>query len=149
VARTVTPQLTVRGAAEAIDFYKRAFGAREVMRLAGPGAQGLMHAEIRIGESVVHLSDEFPAMGARSPLALGGTTGSLHLMVPDVDRAVARAAAAGAQVKMPPADMFWGHRYAKVVDPFGHEWGLSTPREHLTPRQIARRAEAFFRQAGG
>jgi len=143
---TLTPHLTVRGADRAIEFYKRAFGAKELERMPGPDGQSIMHAELKIGDSIVFLADEFPDMGSRAPESLGGTTGTLHVYVKDVDAAFARAVAAGAQVRMPLADMFWGDRYAKVADPFGHEWGLGTHKEDLTPKEIAKRAEAFFSQ---
>ncbi len=145
--RTVTPQLTVRGAAEAIDFYKRAFGARELMRMAAPDGK-VMHAELKIGDSVFFLGDEFPDTGCRSPQSLGGATGALHVYVRNVDAAVKQAVDAGAQVTMPVADMFWGDRYGKVRDPFGHEWGLATHKEDLTPAQQRRRAEEFVKQMG-
>lgn len=141
---SVTPQLTVRGADQAIDFYKRALGARLLMRMPGPDGKSVMHAELKIGDAIVFLADEFPDAGTRSPQALGGATGSLHVYVPDVDRAFKRAVAAGAQVKMPVADMFWGDRYGKIVDPFGHEWGLATHKEDLTPREQKKRAAAFM-----
>lgn len=146
---TVTPHLTVRGAAEAIDFYKRAFGARERGRMPGLDGKVIMHAELQIGNSIVFLADEFPDMGCRAPQTLGGTTGTLHIYVRDVDRAYQRAVAAGAEVRMPAADMFWGDRYAKVADPFGHEWGLATHKENLSAREIGRRAQVFFAQMGG
>lgn len=145
--RTVTPQLTVRGAAEAIEFYKRAFGARELMRMASPDGK-VMHAELRIGDSVFFLGDESPDMGGRSPQTLGGATGSLHVYVRNVDAAVKRAVDAGAQVAMAVADMFWGDRYGKLRDPFGHEWGLATHTEDLTPAQQRKRAEEFVKQMG-
>ncbi|MGH7427832.1 MAG: VOC family protein, partial [Candidatus Methylomirabilaceae bacterium] len=143
---TVTPHLTVRGAAQAIEFYKRAFGAQEVMRMPGLDGKSVMHAELKIGNSMIFLNDEFPDKGCRSPLSLGGIAGSLHLYVEDVDAAFKRAVAAGAQVRMPVADMFWGDRYGKVVDPFGHEWGIGTHKEDLTPDEIRNRGEAFFAQ---
>jgi PhnB protein len=145
---SVTPHLTVRGAAGAIDFYKRAFGARERGRMPGPDGKVIMHAELQIGDSIVFLADEFPDMGCRAPQSLGGATGSLHLYVRDVDRAFQRAVAAGAEVRMPVTDMFWGDRYAKVADPFGHEWGLGTHKEDLSAREISRRAQAFFSRMG-
>lgn len=145
---SVTPHLTVRGAADAIDFYKRAFGARERGRMPGPDGKVIMHAELQIGDSIVFLADEFPDMGCRAPQTLGGSTGSLHLYVRDVDRAFQRAVAAGAEVRMAVTDMFWGDRYAKVADPFGHEWGLGTHKEDLSPREIGRRAQAFFSRTG-
>ena len=143
---TVTPYLTVRGADRAIEFYKKAFGAKELMRMPGLGGKSIMHAEIKIGDSRIFLSDEFPEMGSRSPQSLGGTANSLHLYVEDVDAAFKKAIAAGAKVQMPVADMFWGDRYGKLIDPFGHEWGLATHKEDLTPREIRKRADAFFTQ---
>jgi PhnB protein len=146
---TVTPYLTVRGADRAIDFYKRAFEARERMRMPGPDGKGVMHAEIEIGVSTVYLNDEFPDMGPgpRSPETLQGTSGTLHLYVPDVDAAFKRAVDAGARVRLAPADMFWGDRYGKVIDPFGHEWGLASPKEKLSPAEMRKRSEAFFTQS--
>ncbi len=143
---TITPQLTVRDASRAIEFYKRAFGAEEVMRMPAPDGKSIMHAELKIGDSMIFLSDEFPVMGCRSPQSLGGVAGSLHIYVEDVDAAFARAVAAGAQVRMPVTDMFWGDRYAKIADPFGHEWGVATRKEDLTPDEIRKRADAFFTQ---
>jgi PhnB protein len=144
---TATPYLTVRGAADAIDFYKRAFGAKELMRLTTPG--GLLgHAEIRIGDSVVMLSDPFPQSPTRAPVDLGGTTGSVFLYVPDVDGVFARAVAAGARVTMALADMFWGDRYGTLMDPYGHAWGLATHKEDVPPREMARRAQAAMAQTG-
>ena len=143
---TITPHLSVRGAARAIEFYKKAFGAKEQMRMSGPGGKGIMHAEISIGDSRVFLNDEFPDMGCRSPQSLGGTPCALHLYVKDVDATFNRAIAAGAKVRMPVTDMFWGDRYAKVIDPFGHEWGMATHKEDLSPGEIRKRGEAFFKQ---
>jgi PhnB protein len=143
----ITPQLTVRGAAEAIDFYKRAFGARELMRMAAPDGK-VMHAELKMGGRIFFVVDEMPEWGPgpRAPQTLGGVTGSLHVYVPNVDAAVRRAVDAGATVKMPVADMFWGDRFGKVADPFGHEWGLATHTEDVTPAEARRRGEAFMKQ---
>lgn len=144
---SVTPYLTVKGAADAIDFYKRAFGATELMRMPGPGGK-LMHAEIKVGNSIVMLNDEVPEMGgSRSPQSLGGTTGSLFVYVPDVDQVFRTAIAAGARVEMPLTNMFWGDRFGKVVDPFGHVWGLATHTEDLSAEEIGKRAQAAM--AGG
>jgi PhnB protein len=140
--RTVTPYLTVTGAAQALDFYKQAFGAQEVERMTGPDGQSVMHAGIRIGDSIVMLSDEFPQMGSRSPQTLGGTTASVFLYVPDVDTAFQRAIDAGAKATMAPTDMFWGDRFGKLVDPFGHEWGMATHKEDLGPEEIRKRGAA-------
>src|SRR5262245_27966336 len=139
---TITPYLTIKGAAEAIEFYARAFGAQEIERMSGPDGRSVMHAEIRIGDSIVMLSDEFPRMGPRSPETLGGTTGSLFLYVPDVDSAFRQAVDAGAKALMEPADMFWGDRFAKVADPFGHEWAMATHKEDLSREEIKKRGAA-------
>ena len=138
---SVTPYLVVRGAVDAIDFYKRAFGAEEVFRMPGPDGKHLMHAEIRIGDSFVFLNDELPEWGVRGPDPAAGVPVSLHLYVEDVDAVFKRAVAAGCTVKMPVQDMFWGDRYGKLVDPFGHEWGLATHKEDLSPEEMAKRAE--------
>jgi uncharacterized glyoxalase superfamily protein PhnB len=114
--------------------------------MPGPDGKSIMHAEIKIGDSRIFLSEEFPEMGCRSPESLGGTASSLHLYVEDVDAAFKRAVAAGAQVKMPVADMFWGDRFGKLIDPFGHEWGMATHKEDLTPEEIRERANVFFAQ---
>jgi len=143
---TITPHLTVRGAARAIEFYKRAFGAKVRMRMPGPDGKSIMHAELKIGDSIVFLNDEFPDMGCPSPQSLRGTAGGLFLYVKNVDAAFKRAVEAGAQVRMPVADMFWGDRYGKVIDPFGHEWGMGTRKEDLTPSQIRKRGQAYFNQ---
>jgi PhnB protein len=145
---TITPQLTVRNAAAAVDFYQRAFGATELMRMPGPDGRSIMHAELKIGDSVFFLNDEFPGMGARSPESLGGSTGSFHVYVEDVDAAFSRAVAAGARVSMPVADMFWGDRYGKVADPFGHEWGLATHTEDLSDEEVRERAQKAFAGMG-
>jgi uncharacterized glyoxalase superfamily protein PhnB len=144
--RTVTPHLVVRGAARAIDFYKEALGAVEVMRMPTPDGK-IMHAEIQIDESKIFLVDEFdesPEEGMGSPIAIGGTTVTIHLFVDDVDAAVARAAAAGAKVTLPPTDMFWGDRYGRIRDPFGHSWSIATHGKDLTPEEIQRNMAAAF-----
>lgn len=147
----VVPHLTASPAGEYIDFLKRAFGAVEHYRLTAPDGKTVAHAQLSFGGAPVMLADEFPMPHAtRTPKALGGTTGGLHLVVPDVDAAFAKAVAAGATAVMPPADMFWGDRYGKVVDPFGHHWSLATPKEKLTPDEIQRRgAEAFKNWGAG
>ena len=121
---TITPALVVKGAAKAIEFYKKAFGAEEIARLDGPGGS-VMHAELRIGSSMFMLSDEFPDFGAVGPEAIGGTPVSLCLYVEDCDATFNRAVEAGATTKVPPADQFWGDRYGKVADPFGHSWSIA------------------------
>jgi uncharacterized glyoxalase superfamily protein PhnB len=133
---TVTPHLVVAGAADAIEFYKKAFGAEEIMRMPGPDGK-LGHASIRIGDSRIMLADEFPQWESLGPLALKGSPVTLHLSVPDVDQAFARALAAGAKVRMPLADMFWGDRYGIVEDPFGHRWSLATHIRDVSPEEMA------------
>lgn len=151
---SVTPYLVVKDAAQAIDFYKRAFGAQELARMPGPGGKGVMHAEIKIGDSHVMLSDEFPGAGCQAPQSLGGTTCQFFIYVLDVDSAYQQAISAGATSVMSPSDMFWGDRYGKLSDPFGHQWGLATHKEDVAPQEMKKRAEAFFaqmaqRQTGG
>ena len=136
---TATPYLVVDGAAKAIEFYARVFGATERMRMPGPGGK-VGHAEIRIGDSVIMLADEHPEMGARGPRAYGGAAVSLHLYVPDVDATVKRALAAGATILRPVEDKFYGDRMGTIEDPFGHHWHVSTHKEDVTPDEMARRA---------
>lgn len=132
---TVTPHLVCAGAAEAIAFYVRAFGAAEMGRLDGPDGR-VMHAMIRIGDSAIMLNDEFADKGLLGPKARGGSSVTLHLYVENVDAAFDRAVKAGATVKMPVQDMFWGDRYGVLEDPFGHSWSLATHVRDLTPEQI-------------
>jgi PhnB protein len=132
---SVTPHLVCAGAAEAIDFYVRAFGAVDLGRLAGPDGK-LMHAMIRIGDSALMLVDEFPEWGALGPKALKGSPVTIHLYVEDVDRFVERAVAAGATLKMPVADAFWGDRYGQLEDPFGHHWSVATHVRDLSDEEI-------------
>lgn len=144
---TVTPNLVVQDAAKAIDFYKKAFGAEERMRSPGPGGKGIMHAELKIGDSIVMLADEMPEMGCQSPKTLKGSPVGFFMYVADVDASFKRAVEAGAQAKMPVSDMFWGDRCGQVVDPFGHSWSMATHQEDLTPEEIGKRQAAFFAQA--
>ncbi len=122
---SVTPHLVIGGAAEAIEFYKKAFGAVEESRLPGPGGK-IMHAAIRIGDSVIMLNDEMPDCGALGAKALKGSPVTIHLYVPDADELVNRAAKAGAKVTMPVSEQFWGDRYGMLEDPFGHRWSVGT-----------------------
>lgn len=140
---TVTPHIVCKGAADAIAFYKKAFGAEELSRMNGPGG-GLMHASIRIGNSVIMMADENLAWNSRGPNALGGSPVTLHLYVEDCDAAFARAVDAGANGRMAPADMFWGDRYGQVVDPFGHVWSLATHQRDLTPEQMMAEMKAMM-----
>lgn len=131
----LSPHLVCAGAAKAIDFYKKAFGATEMMRLAGKDGR-LMHAALEINGATVMLVDEFPEMCNRAPTTLKGTPVTLHLMVDDVDAAVKRAVKAGAKVAMPVADMFWGDRYGIIEDPFGHRWSIATHQRDMTLKEI-------------
>ena len=132
---SVTPHLVCAGAADAIDFYKKAFNAVEVARLPGPGGK-LMHAAIRIGDSSIMLMDEFTEMGAFGPKSLKGSPVTIHLYVEQADAVFERAVAAGAKVKMPIADMFWGDRYGVLEDPFGHYWSIATHMREVTPEEM-------------
>ena len=144
---TATPYLTVRDAARAIDFYKRAFGAQEIVRMDGPQGK-IGHAELKIGDSMIMLSDEMPMGGTRSPQTLGGTTAAIFLYVKDVDAAFKQATSAGAKVEAPLADMFWGDRFGKLTDPFGHSWAMATHKEDVAPEEMAKRSrEAMAKMA--
>lgn len=134
----VTPYLTIRNAAKAIELYVQAFGAEELYRLPGPGGM-VMHAEMNFHGARIMLSDEFPEMGAKSPEMLGGTSVGFCLYVQDVDAATARAQAAGMTIVRPPADQFYGDRTATLVDPFGHKWTLATHVEDVSPEEMMRR----------
>lgn len=142
---TVTPHLVVRGAAKAIDFYKKAFGAQELFRNHGPDGKSIMHAQIRIGDSIIMLHDEFQEVGMSSPSALGGATATMHLYVDDADALFNQAVAAGCTVDLPIQDMFWGDRYGQVYDPFGHHWAIAHKLENLTPEEMRRRAAEVFK----
>ena len=132
---TLTPHLVCAGAADALAFYAKAFGAVELSRLPGPGGK-LMHAALRIGDSHLMLVDEMPEWGALVPKSLKGSPVTLHLYVDDVDAAVEKAVAAGAKVTMPVADMFWGDRYGKLEDPFGHQWSVATHKREVSAAEM-------------
>jgi PhnB protein len=146
---TITPHIVVRDAAKAIEFYKNAFGAEEIARMAGPGGKGIMHAEVKIGDSILMLVDEFPDMGALSPLSVGGTSTTLHIYVEDVDSFAERAVKAGMEVKMPVADMFWGDRYGIFSDPFGHHWSIATHKKDMTLEEMGEASQKAFSQDSG
>ncbi len=138
----VTPHLVVRGASEAIEFYKKAFGAEEIMRMPGPDGKSIMHSEIKIGDSMLMVVDEMPPWV--SPQKLNGTSVAIALYVPDADALYQRAIDAGAKESMKPMDAFWGDRYSKVTDPYGHQWEICTHKEDLTPEEIGKRAEEWM-----
>jgi PhnB protein len=139
---SITPYLTVDNAKQAIDFYTRAFGAKETMRMDGPPGK-ISHAELKIGDSIIMVSDEvLGATSARSPRSLGGSPVNIFLYVEDVDAVFDRAKAAGAKVDAPVDDMFWGDRYGKLTDPFGHSWSVATHKEDVAPADMAKRAQA-------
>jgi len=140
---TITPMLSVRDAARAIEFYKKAFNAQQLFRMDGPDGK-LMHAELKIGNSIFMLGEENQERGCPSPASLNGTPISLYLYVENVDAAFNQAVNAGAKVEMPVADMFWGDRFGQVSDPFGHRWSLATHKEDVTPEQMKQRAQQFF-----
>jgi uncharacterized glyoxalase superfamily protein PhnB len=144
----IIPHLVVQGGAKALDFYKRAFGAEEVSRMPAPDGR-ILHAELRIGSSLLYLADDFPEQcggQSRHPLALQGTPATIHRYVTDVDGVIRKAEEAGATVKMPATDMFWGDRYGVVVDPFGHQWSFATRLKDLTPEEMGKAASKAFAQ---
>jgi len=144
---SLTPMLTCAGAADAMAFYERAFGAVEVSRLPGPDGR-LMHAMMRIGDSALMLVDEHREWGTLGPKALNGSPVTVHLFVADADATVAQAAAAGATVTMPVAEMFWGDRYGQLQDPFGHRWSVGTHVRDKTPEEIRQAMAAMGPQCG-
>jgi PhnB protein len=149
VAKGLIPHLVCSPCADAIEFYQKAFDAEEVYRLMSLDGERIMHAELRIGGAVVMLADDFPEYcggQSRTPIALGGTPVSLHRYVDDCDAAMQKAEAAGATIKMPATDMFWGDRYGMVTDPFGHEWSLATHQKDLTHDEIAEAMKAACQQ---
>ena len=137
---TVTPHLVCAGATEAIEFYQKAFGATELSRVPGENGK-LMHASVRIGDSVVMLNEEMPEWGAFGPKSLKGSAVTIHLYVENADAVFEQAVAAGARVTMPLDDMFWGDRYGKVEDPFGHQWSIGTHVRDVTPEEMQKAME--------
>jgi PhnB protein len=147
---SLTPYLAIKGADKAIEFYKKAFGAREMGRMPGPDGK-VMHAELMFGNSYLMLSEACPEMGGnKDPMALGGSPVSVHFYVDNVDAVFNQAVAAGAKAKMPPADMFWGDRFCKITDPFGHDWSIATHVEDVPREEMGKRAaEAMAAMAQG
>jgi len=146
---TLTPHIVVKNAGAAIDFYKKAFGAEEIFRMPGPDGKSVMHAEIAIGGSRLMMCEEFPQPNCPvSPGSLKGTTCTLHLYVPSVDTAFNKAVAAGCTTLMPPMDMFWGDRYSKVADPYGHHWSIATHISDPTPAEMQKGMEEMMAHGG-
>jgi PhnB protein len=141
---SVTPGLSVRDAAKAIEFYKKAFDAKEKTRMTGPDGKSVMHAELQIGNSKLMLGEEMPQMGNPSPQTLNGTTINLYIYVKNADKVFEQAVKAGATVTMPLNDAFWGDRFGSVKDPFGHSWGIATRKRNLSDKQMRKAAEEFF-----
>jgi PhnB protein len=137
---TATPYLTLNDCARAIEFYKKAFGAQELMRMGGPQGK-IGHAELKIGDSIIMVADEMPGGVGRAPKSLGGTTAGVFLYVANVDSTYKQAVDAGAQGVMPPADMFWGDRFGTLTDPFGHTWSMATHTEDVAPDEMQRRMQ--------
>lgn len=139
---SLTPYLVCKGAEKAIEFYAKAFGAQETMRMPGPDGS-IAHAEVKIGNSMLMLADENTERGQLSPETLGGSPCSIMFYADDVDEVFTRAVAAGAKVETPPADMFWGDRMGNLVDPFGHKWAIATHKEDLSPEEMEKRMAAM------
>jgi PhnB protein len=142
---TVTPSLTVRNAAQAIEFYKKALGAEELLKMVGPDGK-IGHAELKIGDSIIFLADEVPAFGNKSPQSLNGSTGGLYLYLEDVDKAYQRAIDAGGKSTMPVMDMFWGDRMGNFTDPYGHNWTLATHTKDMTVEEMQEGEKQFYAQ---
>lgn len=142
----VTPTLTIKGASEAIEFYKKAFGAQELYRFPGPDGKSIMHAEIKIGDSIIMLCDEIPQMGCLSPKSTGGPSGSIFLYVKNSDEVFDKAVSAGAKPTMAMMDAFWGDRAGTLEDPYGHVWTISTRKKDMTPDEIKKAGEEFMKQ---
>ncbi|MEZ4601062.1 MAG: VOC family protein [Syntrophotaleaceae bacterium] len=145
---SVTPMLVLKDARRAIDFYKKALGAQELMVMPGPEGKGVMHAEIRIGDSIVMMGEECPGSSSKSAESLGGSPISFYIYVENVDEAFQTAVDAGAQVEMPVQEMFWGDRMGSVRDPFGYSWSLATHTRDLTQEEIDKGAKEAFAQMG-
>ena len=139
---SLTPYLVCKDAARAIEFYKRAFGAQEIVRMPGPNGQ-VMHAEVKIGNSMLMLSDENKERGHLSPASIGGTAVSLMFYTDDVDAVFSRAVSLGATTEQEPADMFWGDRMGNLADPFGHKWAIATHKEDVSPDEMQKRMAAI------
>lgn len=142
---SLTPYLVANDASRAIEFYTHAFGAKELVRMGGPGGK-IGHAELKIGDSMLMISDEMPGSGSRSPQSLGGSPVSIFMYIENVDSVFNKAVQAGAKADMPPQDMFWGDRFGKLTDPFGHSWALATHIEDVAPEEMKKRAQTAMAQ---
>lgn len=140
---TTTPSIVVSNSKDAIEFYKKAFDAREIYQMPTPDGK-TMHAMIQIGDSFVMMSDEFPQMGALSPTTVGGTSTTIHLYVEDADKTYSQAIESGAAPAMPIMDAFWGDRYGSVIDPFGHSWAIATHKVDMSPEEMQKAAKEFM-----
>jgi PhnB protein len=145
---TVTPMFMFKDARKAIEFYKRAFGAQERFAMPGPGGKGVMHAELRIGDSIIMMGEENPQEHCKSAETIGGSPVTFYLYLENVDEAFRIALEAGAESRMPVEDMFWGDRAGTVLDPFGYSWTLATHIKDLTPEEIQQGAQTFFAEMG-
>ena len=142
---TTTPSIVVSSSKDAIEFYKKVFDANEIYQFPTPDGK-IMHAMIKIGDSFVMMSDEFPQMGARSPTTVGGTSTTIHLYVEDADKVYNQAIKSGAIPTMPIMDAFWGDRYGMVLDPFGHSWAIATHKKDMSPEEMRKAAEEFVKK---
>jgi len=142
---TITASLIVKDAANAIEFYKKAFEAQELYRFLGPDGKTIMHTELKIGSSRIMLSEEAPQMNCRSPQSLGGTGIHIYMYVDDADTTFNKAVAAGAKPTMPIVDMFWGDRFGTIEDPFGHVWGIATHKKDMSIEEINKAGQEFFK----
>lgn len=142
---SVIPTLTISGASDAIEFYKKAFDAKEMHRFPGPDGKSIMHAEIRIGDSAIMLCDEMPQMGCMSPKSLGGPSGAIYLYVNDADAVFNKSVSAGAKPIMPMMDGFWGDRIGSVTDPFGHRWTIATRKKDMSIQEIEKAGKEFMK----
>ncbi len=141
---SVTPVLIVKRAEQAIEFYKKAFGAKELHRTYVPGGNIIMHAEVQIGDSRIMLNDEFPEMNCKSPQSVGGASTALYVYVKDVQKIFTQAAAAGATVTMPVMDAFWGDTTGQLIDPYGHVWSFATRKRNLSPKEMRKAQEGWL-----
>lgn len=142
---SITPTLTIKGASEAIEFYKKAFDAKEIFRFEGPDGKSIMHAEIKIGDSAIMLNDEMPQMGCLSPQSTGSTSSGIFMYVQDADAVFNKAVSAGAKPQMPMMDAFWGDRFGSIIDPFGHVWAISTRKKDMTPEEMKKAGQEAFK----